>query len=165
MSQGTTHTDKVAAVKVARATGGPGRPASRGDGSGNGQATQMTLGQRIANELIAAEAALTEAENRYIGAKHGWADEMRRRGHGDGTEADVAHAQAALTAADEARRVAGERIEELRLRLHNQRRREILAEAVSGQFIAHEAAQHELKKHEKHQKGRRKSLLARIFRR
>jgi hypothetical protein len=152
MSQGSTHTDKVAAVKVARAAGGPGAP----------HAGQMTLGQRIANELIAAEAALTEAENRYIGAKHGWADEMRRRGHGDGTEADVAHAQAALTAADEARRVAGEKIEELRLRLHNQRRREILAEAVSGQFIAHEAAQHQLAEH---QNGKRKSLLARIFRR
>jgi hypothetical protein len=163
MSQGSTHTDKVAAVKVARAAGGPGRLASLGDGAG--QAAPMMLGQRIANDLIAAERALAEAENRYIGAKHGWADEMRRRGHGDGTEADVAHAQAALTAADEARRVAGEKIEELRLRLHNQRRREILAEAVSGQFIAHEAAQHELEKHDKHQKGKRKSLLARIFRR
>lgn len=162
MSQGTTHTDKVAAVKVARAAGGPGRLASLGDGAA-GQATQMTLGQRIANELIAAEAALTEAENRYIGAKHGWADEMRRRGHGDGSEADVAHAQAALTAADEARRVAGEKIEELRLRLHNQRRREILAEAVSGQFVAHEAAQHQLEEHQG--KRRRRSLLARIFRR
>ena len=155
------HTDKVAAVKVARAAGGPGRLASLGDGAA-GQATQMTLGQRIANELIAAEAALTEAENRYIGAKHGWADEMRRRGHGDGTEADVANAQAALTAADEARREAAEKIEELRLRLHNQRRREILAEAVTGQFIAHEAAQHQLAQH---QNGKRKSLLARIFRR
>jgi len=158
MNQGSTHTDKVAAA--------PGRKASLGDGAA-GQATQMTLGQRIANELIAAEAALTEAENRYIGAKHGWADEMRRRGHGDGTEADVAHAQAALTAADEARRVAAEKIEELRLRLHNQRRREILAEAVSGQFVAHEAAQHQLAERQlaEHQNGKRKSLLARIFRR
>lgn len=152
MSQGSTHTDKVAAVKVARAAGGQGAP----------QASQMTLGQRIANELIAAEAALTEAENRYVGAKHGWADEMRRRGQGDGTEADVAHAQAALTAADEARRVAGEKIEELRQRLYHQRRREILAEAVSGQFIAHEAAQQQLAQHPN---GKRKSLLARIFRR
>ena len=157
MSQGSTHTDKVAAVKVARAAGGQGAP----------QASQMTLGQRIANELIAAEAALTEAENRYIGAKHGWADEMRRRGHGEGTEADVAHAQAALTAADEARRMAGEKIEELRQRLYHQRRREILAEAVSGQFVAHEAAQHQLAQHQlaEHQNGKRKSLLARIFRR
>jgi hypothetical protein len=161
MSQ-STHTDKVAAVKVARAAGGPGRLAGPGDGGGNGQAAPMMLGQRIANDLIAAERALAEAENRYIGAKHGWADEMRRRGHGDGTEADVANAQAALTAADEARRVASEKIEELRLRLHSQRRREILAEAVSGQFVAHEAAQHSLKQHES---GKRKSLLARIFRR
>jgi hypothetical protein len=157
MSQGSTHTDKVAAV--------PSRMASLGEGTP--QASQMTLGQRIANELIAAEAALTEAENRYIGAKHGWADEMRRRGHGDGTEADVAHAQAALTAADEARRMAGEKIEELRQRLYHQRRREILAEAVSGQFVAHEAAQHQLAQHQlaEHQNGKRKSLLARIFRR
>ena len=159
MSQGSTHTDKVAAVKVARAAGGPSRLASLGDGAA-GQATQMTLGQRIANDLIAAESALTEAENRYIGAKHGWADEMRRRGHGDGTEADVAKAQAALTAADEARREAAEKIEELRLRLHNQRRREILAEAVTGQFAAHEDAQRRLAEHAKP-----KSLLARIFRR
>ena len=160
MSQGSTHTDKVAAVRAARGSGGPGRMASPAEGAS--QASPMTLGQRIANDLIAAEGALTEAEDRYIGAKHGWADEMRRRGRGDGTEADVAKAQAALTAADEARREAAEKIDELRQRLYQQRRREILAEAVTGQFAAHEDAQRQLAEHER---GKRKSLLARIFRR
>ena len=134
-----------------------------GPADGASQASPMTLGQRIANDLIAAEGSLAEAEDRYIGAKHGWAElEMRRRGRGDGTEADVAKAQAALTAADEARREAAEKIDELRQRLYQQRRREILAEAVTGQFAAHEDAQRQLAEHER---GKRKSLLARIFRR
>ncbi len=158
MNQSSTHTDKVAAVKGRQGAGGPGRLASFGEGAG--QATLMTLGQRMANDLIAAEGALAEAEDRYIGAKHGWAAEMRRRGQGDGTETDVANAQAALTAADEARRLLGEKIEELRHRLYDQRRREILAEAVTGQFAAHEDVQRKLA-----QSGKRKSLLARIFRR
>ncbi|MDQ2941679.1 MAG: hypothetical protein M3R05_05765 [Chloroflexota bacterium] len=155
MSRGSTRTNKAAAIEVARAAGGPGRL-----GDGVGQAAPMTLGQRIANDLNAAEQSLAEAENRYIGAKHGWAEEMRRRGHGDGTEADVAKAQTVLTAADEARHQVGERIEELRRRLYDQRRREILAEAVTGQFAAHEEALRRLA-----EAGKRQSLLRRIFRR
>lgn len=158
MSQGTSHTDKTAGAKVTRTAVGPGRPA----GVGAGQATPMTLGERIANDLSAAEGALAEAENRYIGAKHGWADEMRRRGQGDGTEWDVAKAQDALAEADEARRQAAERIEELRQRLYNQRRREILAAAVTGQQVAHDDVHRRMAEYEK---PKRKSLLARIFRR
>jgi hypothetical protein len=159
MNQSRTHTDEVAGVRATRASGGPGRLSSQGDG--NGPTSTMTLGQRIANDLIAAEGAFAEAENRYIGAKHGWADEMRRRGQGDGTEADVAKAQAALGAAEEARRQAAEKIDELRQRLYDQRRREILAEAVTGQFAAHEDVQRRIAEYDKP----RKSLLARIFRR
>jgi hypothetical protein len=154
MSRGNTRTDKAAAIEVPRSAGGPGRL-----GDGASQAAPMTLGQRIANDLMAAEQALADAENRYIGAKHGWAEEMRRRGHGEGTEADVANAQAALTAADEARHQVGDRIDGLRLRLYHQRRREILAEAVTGQFAAHEEAQRKLAESSK----RRRSLLSRIF--
>ena len=159
MSQ-TRRTHKAAAVNVGRGAGGPRRVASLSEGAG--QATPMTLGQRIAHELTVAEGSLAEAENRYIGAKHGWADEMRRRGQGDGTEWDVAKAQDALAEADEARRQAAERIEELRQRLYNQRRREILAAAVTGQQVAHDDVHRRMAEYEK---PKRKSLLARIFRR
>jgi hypothetical protein len=118
--------------------------------------------QRIADDLVVAEYSLKELDDRYIHAKRAWADAMRASGNGTGTPEQVLATQAALEGAENARRLERERIDSLRQRLHEQRRREILMEAVSGQDVARTEARRHLA--EKDGSGGR-SLLARLFRR
>jgi hypothetical protein len=122
---------------------------------------QIRPSQRIADDLVAAEYSLKELDDQYIKAKRTWADAMRANGNGSGTPAQVLAAQAALEGAENARRLERERIDALRQRLHDQRRREILMEAVSGQDMARTEARRHLA--EKHSAGQ--SFLARLFRR
>jgi hypothetical protein len=116
--------------------------------------------QRIADDLVAAEYSLKELDDQYFRAKRAWADAMRASGNGTGTPAQVLATQAALEGAENARRLERERIDALRQRLHDQRRRELLMEAVTGQDIARTEARRHLAEHDG--SGRR-SFLARIF--
>jgi hypothetical protein len=121
---------------------------------------QIRTSQRIADDLVVAEYSLKELDDRYIHAKRAWADAMRASGNGSGTPEQVLAAQAALEGAENARRLEGERIEALRQRLHDQRRRELLMEAVSGQDMARtEARRHLAEKNG----ARGRSFLGRLF--
>jgi hypothetical protein len=117
-----------------------------------------TASERTAVRLAAAEQRLADAIKAYLAAKRAWADEMRRIGHGASTEELVAAAQSQLTESEAARDAAERRIDRLRVRLHEERRRELLMETVADQTVAHAEALRRLDK-----PPVRRSLLGRIF--
>lgn len=113
---------------------------------------------RTADQLAAAEHSLRELDDQVVHAKRAWADAMRASGNGTGTPQQVMAAQAALEGAENARRLERERIDALRLRLYDQRRREILMERVSGQDMARIEARRNLAEKDGH-----RSFLSRLF--
>jgi hypothetical protein len=131
------------------------RPPARGAPR---QAVEVLPSQRTADDLVAAEYSLRELEDRHIQAKRTWADAMRASGNGTGTPEQVLAAQAALDGAENARRLEGERIDALRLRLYDQRRRELLMDTVSGQDVARTEARRHLA-----EKDEQRSFLSRLL--
>lgn len=122
------------------------------------QPMQQTPSQRTANELISAERALTEAQTRYLAARRSWTDAIRR---GADTPGDaVTAAEAEVNAAEDMRDYAIGRIDELRMRLQEERRREALVQTVVGQQVAHDEAR-------RHIDGptRQPSFIGRLLRR
>jgi hypothetical protein len=117
--------------------------------------------ERTALQLASAEQRVADAIAAYLVAKRAWADEMRRIGHGASTEQRVAEAQASLAASESSREMAERRVDALRARLFEERRRELLMEAVVEQTAAHEDAKRRLRDRVLPRRG----LLARIFRR
>jgi hypothetical protein len=115
-----------------------------------------TPSQRTANDLIAAERALAEAQSRYLGARRAWTDAVRHSAADKASASRAAAAQTELDAADAARSLALRRIDELRQQLHDQRHRELLVAAIATQEVAHNARrQAEVPK--------KRSFLARLF--
>jgi hypothetical protein len=137
---------------------GPTRTERPPSGGGPSQAVGVLPSQRTADDLVAAEYSLSELEDRHIQAKRAWADAMRASGNGTGTSEQVLAAQAALEGAENARRLERERIEALRLRLHDERRRELLITTVSGQDLARTEARRHLA-----QKDGQRSFLSRLL--
>jgi hypothetical protein len=114
--------------------------------------------EQTADDLVAAEHSLGELDARHIQAKRAWADAMRASGNGTGTPQQVMAAQAALEGAENARRLERERIDALRLRLYDQRRRELLMDTVSGQDVARTEARKHLA-----EKDAQRPFLSRLF--
>lgn len=132
----STRTIRHVKPRVAFARRGNDRIAALGDAEQ--QPMDQTPSQRTANELISAERALTEAQNRYLTARRTWTDAIRR---GDEATADaVTAAQTEVNAAEAMRDYAIGRIDELRRRLQDERRREALVQTVVGQQVAHDEA-------------------------
>ena len=129
------------------------RPADLDHDSNSG-----TRSQRTARELQAAEEALVDAHRRLVAARQAWAEQMRLSGRGEAGEAEVLTAQAQIEAAEATQVHVEGRIEELRRRLHDERRRELLADAVAGQAVAHEDARRRADEH-----ARMRSFFERIF--
>ena len=116
--------------------------------------------KQTARDLALAEGSLNGLDTEYTDAKRAWAEAMRASGHGAASAEDVMMAVSAMERADEQRRLTRERIEALRQRLHDQRRREILMQAVTGHDIARtEARRHVTEKDE----DANRSLLSRLF--
>jgi hypothetical protein len=139
-------------------------PARRGNdriaalGGAEQQPMEQTPSQRTANELISAERALTEAQNRYLTARRAWTDAIRR--DDEASTDGVTAAQAELNAAEATRDYAIGRIDELRLRLQAERRREALVQTVVGQQVAHDEARRRID-----DAGRGTSFIGRLLRR
>ena len=152
----STRTVRHVKPRVALARRGNDRIAALGDTE---QAPmEQTPSQRTAIELISAERALTEAQNRYLTARRTWTDALRRD---DEANADaVTAAQAELNAAEAMRDYAIGRIDELRLRLQVERRREALVQTVVGQQVAHDEARRRID-----DAGRGPSFIGRLLRR
>jgi hypothetical protein len=120
-----------------------------------------TPSQKTANELIAAERALAEAQDNYLAAKRAWTDSIKGRPDAFGHVPDPTKTQVAYEAAEAIRDGAGTRIEQLRLQLHEQRRRELLLGTVASQETAHRRALQRLNAATR----RPRSLWDRLFRR
>ena len=118
----------------------------------------MRPSEQTADDIVAAEYSLGELDARHIQAKRAWADAMRASGNGTGTPQQVMAAQAALEGAENARRLERERIDALRLRLYDQRRRELLMDTVSGQDVARTEARKHLA-----EKDAQRPFLSRLF--
>jgi hypothetical protein len=136
----------------------PASERSAGGNRGPRQTVEVRPSQRTEDDLDAAEYSLRELDERHIQAKRAWANAMRASGNGTGTSQQVLAAQAALEGAENARRLEHERIEALRLRLYDQRRRELLMETVSGQDVARTEARRSLA-----EKDQARSFLSRLF--
>jgi hypothetical protein len=132
----TTRTIRHVKPRVALARRGNDRIAALGDNEQ--QPMEQTPSQRTANELISAERALTEAQNRYLTARRAWTDAIRR--DDEATTNGATAAQAELNAAEAVRDYAIGRIDELRRRLQEERRREAMVQTVVGQQVAHDEA-------------------------
>jgi hypothetical protein len=131
---------------------------SPADHQGPQQASGARPSERTERNLSAAERSLRELDERYIDAKRAWAGAMRASGNGTGTSQQVLATQAALEGAENARRLERERIDGLRRRLFDQRRRELLMDAVSGQDMARTEARRHLA-----EKDQPRSFLSRLF--
>ena len=108
----------------------------------NNQPLPQAQSQRTAQELIAIEHRLAEAQTRYVAARRDWLDIARRKDEPWTDAVRAAPAKAELQAAEAIRNSAIAKIDELRRLLHAQRRAELMGMPVPTAPIESNAAGH-----------------------
>jgi hypothetical protein len=121
----------------------------------------MVTSAELHAQVEDAERELRAIEIQTTAAEHRWSEAMRRSAHESAGSREVAAVQQVWLELDERRRTAADQLDALRRQLHEERRRQIIADSMADIISRQDAARRVAMR--RIDAGRRPSLLRRFF--
>jgi len=121
----------------------------------------MVTSAELHAQVEDAERELRAIEIQTTAAEHRWSEAMRRSAHGSAGSREVGAVQQVWLELDERRRTAADQLDALRKQLHEERRRQIIADSMADIISRQDAARRVAMR--RIDAGRRPSLLRRFF--